>query len=215
MKIDMVEPLSIPDLKVIRFTRYIDHRGYFTESYRSTNFLHHPKTKFLKNVRFVQINESFSEAFVVRGLHFQWEPYVGKLVRAIRGKVIDLALDIRPNSPTLGKIITRDISEIPEADYGEWIWVPPGFAHGFFCTTDCILEYLCSAEYNPSNEAGISPIASDIDWSLCDPEHKRMFDIIVESKVIISEKDKEAGSLHDWLVDERSINFNFDSRPHP
>lgn len=209
MKIEAVESLAIPELKVIRFGRFADNRGYFTESYRQGDLDRHPETAFLHEVRFLQINESSSRAGVVRGLHFQWDPHMGKLVRAVRGRIVDLALDIRLESPTLGKIVGRDISESPGADYGEWIWVPPGFAHGFFCTTDCVLEYLCSGEYSPGSEAGISPLAPDIDWSLCDRALKRAFDEVIEGGAVMSEKDRDALSLKDWLADERSANFRY------
>ncbi len=209
MKIKAVETLAIPALKVIRFGRFTDHRGYFTEPYRLGDFAHHPETGFLRDVRFLQINESYSHAGVVRGLHFQWNPHMGKLVRAVRGRIVDLALDIRRGSPTLGKIVARDISELSDADYGEWIWVPPGFAHGFFCTTDCLLEYLCSGEYNPGSEAGISPLAPDIDWSVCDPDLRCAFDVVATGNAIISEKDRDALSLKEWLADERSVHFQF------
>lgn len=212
MKIEAVESLAIPELKVVRFGRFRDSRGYFTESYRLGDLARHPDTAFLREVRFLQINESFSRAGVVRGLHFQWDPPMGKLVRAVRGRVVDLALDIRVGSPTLGRIVARDISEDADADHGEWIWVPPGFAHGFFCTTDCILEYLCSGEYSPGNEAGISPLAPDIDWSLCDPALKRAFDEVTgggPAEAIMSEKDRNALTLNGWLAGERSTHFQY------
>ncbi len=209
MKIEAVDSLAIPDLKVIRFGRFADNRGYFTESYRLGDLSSHPETAFLHEVRFLQINESFSRAGVVRGLHFQWNPHMGKLVRAVRGRIVDLALDIRTGSPTLGRIVARDISDEPGAGHGEWIWVPPGFAHGFFCTTDCILEYLCSGEYSPGNEAGISPLAPDLDWSLCDPDLKSAFGDAVSGDLVISEKDRDALSLNEWLADERSAHFQY------
>ena len=212
MKIEAVESLAIPELKVVRFGRFRDSRGYFTESYRLGDLARHPDTAFLREVRFLQINESLSRAGVVRGLHFQWDPPMGKLVRAVRGRVVDLALDIRVGSPTLGRIVARDISEDADADHGEWIWVPPGFAHGFFCTTDCILEYLCSGEYSPGNEAGISPLAPDIDWSLCDPALKRAFDEVTgggPGEAIMSEKDRNALTLNGWLADGRSAHFRY------
>ena len=209
MKIEAVESLAIPELKAIRFGRFRDNRGYFTETYRLGDLVQHPETTFLRDIRFVQINESHSRAGVVRGLHFQWNPHMGKLVRAVRGRIVDLALDIRLGSPTLGRIVAHDISEDPGADQAEWIWVPPGFAHGFFCRTDGILEYLCSGEYSPGNEAGISPMAPDLDWSLCDLALKRAFDEVASGKAIMSEKDRDAFSMNGWLADERSANFTY------
>lgn len=209
MKIEAVETLAIPELKVIRFGRFRDDRGYFAESYRLGDLSRHPDTAFLREVHFLQINESHSRAGVIRGLHFQWNPHMGKLVRAVRGRIVDLALDIRLGSPTLGKIVACDISADPGADHGEWIWVPPGFAHGFFCPTDGILEYLCSGEYSPGTEAGISPLAPDLDWSLCDRTLKRAFDEIAAGEAILSEKDRDAFSMNGWLADERSAYFTY------
>ena len=212
MKIEAVESLAIPALKVIRFGRFRDDRGYFTESYRLGDLSRHAETAFLHEIRFLQINESFSEAGVIRGLHFQWDPHMGKLVRTVRGSVVDLALDIRVGSPTLGRIVARDISEDPDADHGEWIWVPPGFAHGFFCMTDCVVEYLCAGEYSPGNEAGISPLAPDIDWSLCDRASKHAFDEVTgggAGDAIMSEKDRDALTLNSWLADPRSAHFQY------
>ncbi len=209
MKIEAVASLAIPELKVIRFGRFRDDRGYFTESYRLGDLSRNPETAFLRDVRFLQINESFSRAGVVRGLHFQWNPHMGKLVRAVRGRIVDLALDIRLGSPTQGKIVAHDISEDPGTDHAEWIWVPPGFAHGFFCMTDCVLEYLCSGEYSPENEAGISPMAPDLDWSLCDRSLKRAFDEVAAGQATMSEKDRDAFSMNGWLADERSLNFTY------
>ncbi len=209
MKIEHVESLAIPELKVIRFGRFRDQRGFFTESYRQGDLSGHPSTDLLRDVRFVQINESFSRSGVVRGLHFQWNPYMGKLVRAVRGHVIDLALDIRIGSPTLGKVLARDISDDPESNHGEWIWVPPGFAHGIFCKTDCVLEYLCSGEYNAECESGISPLSPELDWSLCDADLKEAFDALITGNAILSEKDREAVTLTTWLRDSRSAHFIF------
>ena len=94
---------------------------------------------------------------------------MGKLVRTIRGHMIDVVLDIRKGSPTYGKIIAHDMPVQGDEDYAEWIWVPPGFAHGNTFPADTVIEYLCSGEYSPGNEAGISPVADDLDWSLCEP----------------------------------------------
>src|SRR5207249_5665308 len=95
MNILEVKALAFPEIKVIRFGRYHDHRGYFTEHFRRSDLHTSPLTPFLKGVEFVQGNESFSKAGTVRGLHFQWNPYMGKLVRPLQGRMIDLVLDIR------------------------------------------------------------------------------------------------------------------------
>lgn len=199
--------LAIADIHVIRFGRFGDARGYFTEPFRKSDFQNSPLTSFLRDVSFVQANESYSRAGVIRGLHFQWGPYMGKLVRTIEGRMVDLVLDIRKRSPTFGKIIAHDLPARRNAEYGEWIWVPPGFAHGNFFLEDTVIEYFCSGEYSPGCEAGISPLAADLDWSLCDQGLKREFDALVQKGPLITDKDRNGFSLAAWLKDERSNNF--------
>jgi dTDP-4-dehydrorhamnose 3,5-epimerase len=211
MKIIEVKTLAIPEIKVVRFGRFMDHRGYFTEPFRASDLHHNPVTDFLRDVTFVQENESYSKAGVIRGMHFQWNPYMGKFVRTIRGRMVDLVLDIRKGSPTLGKMIAYDIPDSVDADYNEWIWVPPGFAHGNFFTTDSTIEYLCSGEYSPGCEGDISPLAADIDWSMCDPTLKADFDNLLSDSPLMSDKDRDAITLNDWLADERSEQFLYTS----
>jgi len=207
MKIISVKSLAMPEIKVLEFARFSDDRGFFAEPYRKSDFMHHPDLKELADIDFVQVNESFSKKGVCRGLHFQWNPFMGKLVRTVQGRMIDLVLDIRKNSPTLGKIIAYDMPANTSASSNEWIWVPPGYAHGNFFTEDSRIEYLCSGEYNPNCEAGISPLSKDIDWSLCTAALKELFDGIVPTSGILSEKDRHGYSLGEWLKDERSNNF--------
>ena len=212
MNILEIRILKFPEIKIIRFGRFGDHRGYFTEHFRESDLLRHPALAFPEETRFVQCNESFSRSGTVRGLHFQWNPFQGKLVRTLQGRMVDLILDIRTGSPNFGKIIAYDMPTGPRDALGEWIWVPPGFAHGNFFTMDTMIEYFCTGEYSPAHEAGISPLAGDIDWSLCDPDLKRLFDSIVPSTSFISEKDKRGFSVADWKNDKRSENFLF-SKP--
>ena len=167
-------------------------------------------TDFLHNVTFLQQNESYSVSGVVRGLHFQWNPHMGKFVRTVRGHMIDLVLDIRKGSPTVGKIIAYDMPDSLDADYSEWIWVPPGFAHGNFFTEPSTIEYFCSAEYSPTTESGISPVAPDIDWSLCDPGLKGNFDALISIAPNLSDKDRDGQTLADWLADERSEHYQYE-----
>ncbi len=209
MKILRVKTLQIEAIRVINFARFCDHRGYFTEHYRKSDFENHTDITFMKNVEFVQCNESYSKKGTVRGLHFQWNPYMGKLVRTLQGRMIDMVLDIRKGSPTFGKIICYDMPAKPTADYSEWIWVPPGFAHGNFFTEKTMIEYFCSGEYSPGCEAGISPLAEDIDWTFCDPELKRLFDSIAPSTELITEKDKNGFTMAAWLENENSDNFTY------
>ena len=191
MKLIEVKTLGIKAIKVIRFARFCDDRGYFTEHFRKSDFANHPEMDFMKGVEFMQCNESYSQKGTVRGLHFQWNPYMGKLVRTLSGRMVDMVLDIRKGSPTFGKIICYDMPADHKADQSEWIWVPPGFAHGNFFTEDTMIEYFCSGEYSPGCEAGISPLAEDIDWSLCDAGLKNLFDDIAPSTSLITDKDKE------------------------
>ena len=210
VKIVDVIPLAIPEIKVIRFARFPDQRGYFTELYRRGDFEAGEATPFMRGVRFVQANESFSRAGTVRGLHFQWNPCMGKLVRTIRGHMIDVVLDIRKGSPTYGKIIAHDMPAQGDETVAEWIWVPAGFAHGNTFPAETVIEYFCSGEYSPGNEAGISPVADDLDWSLCDPFLADQFQSIARSTVLMSDKDRDGLSVGAWTADERSGNFVYD-----
>jgi dTDP-4-dehydrorhamnose 3,5-epimerase len=207
VKILDVKQLELPEIKAIRFARFGDHRGYFTEHFRDSDFRTNPLTPFMQDVEFVQANESFSKTGVVRGLHFQWNPYMGKLVRTLHGHMVDIVLDIRKGSPTFGKAIAYDMLSDRSEDFNEWIWVPPGFAHGNMFLEDTSIEYFCSGEYSPGNEAGISPLAEDIDWSLCDENLKNVIRETASSTALISDKDKNGLTLSAWESDERSDNF--------
>lgn len=203
MKILEVKNLAIEDVKVIKYARFCDHRGYFTETYRKSDF---QKLEIFKNVEFIQSNESHSKKGVIRGLHFQWNPYMGKLVRTLRGRMIDLVMDIRKGSKTFGKIIAYDMPADPAADIGQWIWVPAGFAHGNVFCEDTQIEYYCSGDWSPKCEAGISPLAKDIDWSLCDKALKTAFDEAAAHPVM-TEKDREGQTISEWLENRDSDNF--------
>ena len=211
MKLLKVESLQIKDVKVIRFARFRDHRGYFTEHYRKGDFSKHPDMEFVKDVEFVQANESYSKKGTIRGLHLQWNPYTAKLVRTLAGRMVDMVLDIRKGSPTFGRIILYDMPADNTADYAEWIWVPVGFAHGNFFIEDSMIEYFCSGQYNPDCEAGISPVAGDIDWMLCAPKLKKLFDRVAGSSALISDRDKGGLTVNGWQSDERSNNFIYGS----
>jgi dTDP-4-dehydrorhamnose 3,5-epimerase len=204
MKIMEVTRLAIPEIQVIRFARFRDHRGYFTEHYRESDFNGHES---LRGIRFQQMNESFSRPGTIRGMHFQWNPYMGKLVRTVSGRMVDLVLDIRKGSPTFGRMIAYDMPARPDAEFSEWIWVPPGFAHGNFFTEDSLIEYLCSGEYSQGCEAGISPISPDIDWSFCAPSLKAAFDQIAANPERMTAKDRQAPGVAAWADDPRSDNF--------
>ncbi len=207
MKILEVRSLEIPDIKVIRFGRYMDNRGFFAEHFKKSDFAAHPQLSFLKGVEFLQCNESYSKPGTVRGLHFQWNPLMGKLVRTLSGRMTDLALDIRKGSPSFGKIISYDMPGVPDAVFSDWVWVPPGFAHGNYFLQTTHIEYFCTGEYNPACESGISPFAADIDWSLCAPESRKEFNRVITGELLMTDKDKNGHSLSSWLDDPNSERF--------
>jgi dTDP-4-dehydrorhamnose 3,5-epimerase len=207
MKLLAVEELALPDIKVIHFGRFRDDRGYFMEHYRRSDFQTSELTPFMQGTEFVQMNESFSRSGTIRGLHFQWNPYMGKLVRTIHGRMVDLVSDIRLDSPTFGKIIAFDMPADHESERDTWIWVPPGFAHGNLFPEDSLIEYLCSGEYSPGCEAGVSPFAEDLDWSLCEPELRKLFWDVAGSNPVITDKDRNGLSVAQWATDPRSKIF--------
>ncbi len=214
MKIIAVRQLAIPDIKVVRYGRFPDPRGYFTETFRQADFDTRPELEFLAGVRFVQVNESHSLPGVVRGLHFQWNPHQGKFIRVVQGRMVDIVMDIRLGSPWFGQAIAHDMPSRPDMDWAEWLWAPPGFAHGNFFTEPTTIEYFCTAPYSPSTEAGISPLAADIDWSLCDPTLKELFDRVAPSSRLLSDKDRAGLTVAAWRDDPRAGNFVHGRRYH-
>ncbi|MEK7633662.1 MAG: dTDP-4-dehydrorhamnose 3,5-epimerase family protein [Patescibacteria group bacterium] len=205
MKIFGIKSLVFPEIKVIKFARFLDNRGYFTELYKRSDF---QQVDFLKDKEFVQNNESYSKKGVIRGLHFQWNPYQEKLIRTVRGSMIDLFLDIRIGSPTFGKIGAYKLESKNENDFSEWIWIPVGFAHGLFLLEDSTIEYYCTSEYSPKTEASISPTAPDIDWSLVDKNTADQYRQSLPT-ANISEKDKEGITLAQWTKDPRSQFYKY------
>lgn len=174
---------DIPDLLVIEPDIYGDSRGYFFESFSRRKFEDATGIK----VDFVQDNESRSSYGVVRGLHFQKSPYAqAKLVRVVRGRVRDIAVDLRPDSPTFGKYHAIELSE----DDHRQFFIPKGFAHGFsVLSEDAVLQYKCDEYYAPESEGGIAwnDPDLDIDWQ------------IPEDKMIISPKDQNHPTLKEYL----------------
>lgn len=207
MRILEVKNLAIDGVKVIRFGRFPDNRGYFAETFRRSDVASNPELSFLTSFDFPQTNESFAREGVIKGLHFQWEPPLAKLFRTISGHMVDMILDIRKNSPTLGKIILYDLPASANEDFNEWIWLPPGLAHGSFFLEDSLNEYFFTANYTPQAEAGISPLSEDLDWSLADARLKQQFEQLKQGDILISGKDKAGMSFTDWQKDERSNNF--------
>lgn len=177
---------DIEGVVIIEPRIFNDERGYFFESFSERDFC-----KEVREVRFVQDNESKSQYGVLRGLHFQKPPYSqSKLMRVIKGAVLDVAVDIRKGSPTFGKHVAVELTE----DNHRQFFVPRGFAHGFsVLTPEVIFQYKCDNFYAPQSEGAIAWNDPNlgIDWR------------IPEDKVILSEKDKHHPRLKDaeWLFD--------------
>ena len=204
MKLLEVRDLPLEGVKVVRFGRFLDDRGYFTEHYRKSDILAAVDPSMPE---FVQCNESYSRAGTVRGLHFQWDPNMGKMVRTLSGRMIDFALDVRKGSPTFGKAIGYEMPARRDADFDEWIWLPPGFAHGNVYPEESLIEYMCTGEYAPGHEGTISPFAPDIDWSLCPPEIKATFDRVAATTKLVTDKDRNGLTVAQWLAGPESDNF--------
>ncbi len=206
MKVIEVKSVVFPEVRIIRFARFSDERGFFSEVYRKSDFQKNDELHFLRDTEIIQANISFSIKNVIRGLHFQWNPEMGKLVRTIQGRMIDLFLDIRIDSPTFGKIGAYELGSHVEELENQWIWIPSGFAHGVVFLEDTMLEYFCSAEYNAPGETTISLLAKDIDWSLCDKNLKVQVDSIIQQGPIMSEKDRNGLSVAEWKNNPASRN---------
>lgn len=170
---------EISGVLIVEPTVYGDARGYFFESFNEREF--REKSGF--KVHFVQDNESLSSYGVVRGLHFQRSPHAqSKLVRVIRGEVLDVAVDIRPNSPTFGKHVAVRLS----AENHRQFFIPKGFAHGFsVLSQDAVFQYKCDDFYAPETEGAIA-------WN--DPQLAIDWQLPADS-VILSEKDKNHPTL--------------------
>ena len=169
---------DIPGVVIIEPMIFGDERGYFFESWSQKEF-----DQKVRPIRFVQDNESKSRYGVLRGLHFQKGKYAqSKLVRVLKGKVLDVAVDIRKGSPTFGKHVKVELS----GENHRQLFIPRGFAHGFVVLSDeAVFQYKCDNPYNPAEEAAVAWNDSElgIDW------------IIPEEAIILSEKDRSHPSL--------------------
>jgi len=170
--------LEIPDVIVIEPDIFGDDRGFFFETYKKNEFAENGMTE-----NFVQDNMSSSTKNVLRRLHYQLDPRAqGKLVRVVVGEVFDVAVDIRNGSPYFGKWVGQKLS----AENGKSMYVPPGFAHGFcVLSDDAVFHYKCTDYYSRENERGLL-------WN--DPEIGIEWPVL-ESEVILSDKDKNAVTL--------------------
>ena len=181
---------DIEGLVVIQPRIFNDARGYFFESFSQREF-----EEKVGPIRFVQDNESKSTRGVLRGLHFQNPPYAqSKLVRCVKGKVLDVAVDIRKGSPTYGRHVAVELSEDNHLQF----FIPKGFAHGFVVLTDeVIFQYKCDNFYAPQAEGAIAWDDPDlgIDWKI-DPK-----DIILSAKDTAHPRLKDAQWLFDYNED--------------
>ena len=185
-------PTSIPDLIIIEPKVFGDNRGYFIESFKKEIF-----EKNIGKINFIQENESRSSFGVLRGLHMQKPPYAqAKLVRVVEGEVLDVAVDVRKDSPTFGK----SISIILSAENKKQFFVPRGFAHGFVVLSEnAIFQYKIDNVYSTENEIGISYNDLDlhIDW------------VIEKEKMILSTKDMQLPKFKDVEFYNKEEYFNF------
>jgi len=186
----VIESRPLADLAVVVPEAYRDDRGFFAEVYREDQFAALGLT-----VKFVQDNHSYSRKGVVRGLHFQWTPPMGKLMRVTRGSAFLVAVDIRKGSPTLGKWFGVEAS----ADNMKQVWGPAGFARGFCAMTDDVeVQYKCTGIYNGAAEAAIRWDDPDIGitWPVKDAR--------------LSDKDRNAQTLKNWLASADSEKFSYE-----
>jgi dTDP-4-dehydrorhamnose 3,5-epimerase len=167
-----VEETSIPDVKIIRANRFHDDRGFFTETYKESEYLDFGIPKF------VQDNMSESLKGVIRGLHWQESPFgQGKLVTCLSGSILDVAVDVRKGSKTYGKHVAVELNSNDQIA----LWVPEGFAHGFQALEDDTrVHYKVTNYWNKESENSLNPLDQDLEikWPI--------------NKQILSEKDSQA-----------------------
>jgi dTDP-4-dehydrorhamnose 3,5-epimerase len=184
-----IEPTALDEVKLVVPARYPDDRGFFMEVYRQDLFreLGLPEG-------FLQMNHSRSAGGVIRGLHFQWDRPMGKLMRVIVGRAFLVAVDIRVGSPTLGKWVGIEA----DADEPRLLWAPATYARGFCVLSEVAeIEYLTTATYNAATESGIlwNDPAIGIEWPVDSP--------------MLSPKDRDAQTLAEWLSRPESASFKF------
>ena len=184
-----IERTPIDDVVVVKPQAFEDERGFFSEIYRRDQF----ENLGLPGI-FVQLNHSGSVKGVTRGLHFQWEPPMGKLMRVTQGAAFLVAVDIRKGSPTLGNWFGAEVSKENRIQ----IWAPAGFARGFCVLSEYAeIQYLCTGIYNNKGESGISWNDPEVgvEWPVKDP--------------ILSQKDQSAQTLAEWLKKPESDHFTY------
>lgn len=182
-----VETTSIDGVLIVSPEVFQDTRGFFQEVFRLDEYSKHGLP-----TSFVQFNHSGSVKNTVRGLHFQWDPPMGKLMRVSKGVAFLVAVDLRKGSPTLGKWIGVELSENDR----KLLWAPASFARGFAVLSDFAeIEYLTTGTYNSACESGVlwNDPAIGVEWPVKDP--------------ILSGKDSQAQTLAAWLNRPESDNF--------
>jgi len=176
---------AIPEVVIIEPKVFGDDRGYFMETFRQDLF-----EKNVRKINFIQDNESKSKRGVLRGLHYQLPPFAqSKLVRVIKGSVIDVAVDIRKGTPTFGKYVAVELSE----ENKRQLFIPRGFAHGFLVTSDeAIFVYKVDNNYSPECDRSIrfDDPQIGIDWNF------------PREEILVSDKDKNAPFLQDAEIFE-------------
>jgi dTDP-4-dehydrorhamnose 3,5-epimerase len=180
-------------LVVLQPEVFRDERGFFLEAYRKDHF----EELGLPGM-FVQENHSGSVRGVVRGLHFQWDPPMGKLMRVTKGMAYLVAVDIRKGSPTLGQWVGVEAS----AENRLQVWAPPGFARGFGVLSEFAeIQYKCTGIYNTKGESGIrwDDPGIGITWPIADP--------------ILAAKDRAAQTLAQWLGNPLANSFPYEPQP--
>ena len=176
-----IESRHLGEIAVIVPDIYKDERGYFLETYRADLF-----RELGLREDFVQDNQSYSTRGVVRGLHFQWDRPMGKLMRLTFGSAFLVAVDLRKHSPTLGEWFGIEAS----SENRRTVWAPAGFARGFCATSEiAVIQYKCTALYNPHGESGIRYDDPDLDiqWPAV-------------HRYIISQKDLNSSTFGEWMT---------------
>lgn len=172
-----ITAMTIPDVLLFEPAVFGDERGYFLETFRESHF----KERGI-DLSFVQDNQSKSGQAILRGLHYQLKFPQGKLVRVLSGEIFDVAVDIRRSSPTFGQWAGATLS----ADNKKQLWVPPGFAHGFYVTSESAeIAYKCTEYYHPEDDHSLlwNDAELNISWPLVTP------------KPLLSDKDRTAKTL--------------------
>ena len=186
-----IESVHLGAVVVLAQERFEDERGFFMETFRADHF-----RELGLPTEFLQDNLSRSSKHVLRGLHFQWDAPMGKLMRVAQGRAFLVAVDIRKDSPTLGQWFGIEVA----AEDRKQVWAPAGFARGFCALSDAVeIQYKCTAIYNASAESGIrwDDPAVGIEWPVARP--------------ILSSKDARARTLAEWLASSESAHFRVGS----